>query len=140
MLVILVSLISYVVLGVIVAVALKSIPVMLLILILYILPPLVNIIISNSKYIRKYCNFKFASFSLPTVSLIFYLVFAVIVTLSGGWQEYVVLNSKNIGDVSVEITENILSVSQIVFVILIYYALSGFNYIVRRRKEEHASN
>lgn len=99
----------------------------LLLLILYALPLVINFIIYKfQKRERKLLT----ALVNPTFSVVSYLLFAYITSSSGAWLEFAQKNTVSNSDMSLEIATNLLSVSQILFVVVLFYSLSIMHYYI----------
>lgn len=105
-----------------------SVPILLLSL--YVLPLIINFI----GYKLKLLKYKtFLTFLLPTMSLLGYMVFAYVTVKSGAWTNFVNINTFSNSDMSVKVGMNLLSVSQLVFVTLLFYGVSLTTHFINKK-------
>lgn len=103
---------------------------------LYMLPIIINLLFTKLQKNEKYKLINTILF--PTMSLVFYMLFAYITSKTGAWSEFVNTNTLVDGDITVDIAKNLFSSSQVVFVVLIYYVSSLAYYVlskVTKKKE-----
>ena len=105
-----------------------SVPILLFSL--YVLPLIINFIGYNLKQLK--CK-TFLTFLLPTMSLLGYLVFAYVIVKSGTWTNFVNINTFSNSDMSVKVGMNLLSVSQLVFVTLLFYGVSLTTHFINKK-------
>lgn len=105
-----------------------SVPVLLFSL--YVLPLIINFIGYKLKQLK--CK-TFLTFLLPTMSLLGYLVFAYVIVKSGTWTNFVNINTFSNSDMSVKVGMNLLSVSQLVFVTLLFYGVSLTTHFINKK-------
>lgn len=105
-----------------------SVPILLFSL--YVLPLIINFI----GYKLKQLKYKtFLTFLLPTMSLLGYMVFAYVTVKSGTWTNFVNINTFSNSDMSVKVEMNLLSVSQLVFVTLLFYGVSLTTHFINKK-------
>ena len=105
-----------------------SVPILLFSL--YVLPLIINFI----GYKLKQLKYKtFLTFLLPTMSLLGYMVFAYVTVKSGTWTNFVNINTFSNSDMSVKVGMNLLSVSQLVFVTLLFYGVSLTTHFINKK-------
>lgn len=97
---------------------------------LYVLPLIINFIGYKLKQLK--CK-TFLTFLLPTMSLLGYLVFAYVTVKSGTWTNFVNINTFSNSDMSVKVGMNLLSVSQLVFVTLLFYVVSLTTHFINKK-------
>ena len=97
---------------------------------LYVLPLIINFIGYKLKQLK--CK-TFLTFLLPTMSLLGYLVFAYVTVKSGTWTNFVNINTFSNSDMSVKVGMNLLSVSQLVFVTLLFYGVSLTTHFINKK-------
>lgn len=105
-----------------------SVPILLFSL--YVLPLIINFIGYKLKQLK--CK-TFLTFLLPTMSLLGYLVFAYVTVKSGTWTNFVNINTFSNSDMSVKVEMNLLSVSQLVFVTLLFYGVSLTTHFINKK-------
>lgn len=105
-----------------------SVPILLFSL--YVLPLIINFIGYKLKQLK--CK-TFLTFLLPTMSLLGYLVFAYVTVKSGTWTNFVNINTFSNSDMSVKVGMNLLSVSQLVFVTLLFYVGSLTTHFINKK-------
>lgn len=105
-----------------------SVPILLLSL--YVLPLIINFIGYKLKQLK--CK-TFLTFLLPTMSLLGYMVFAYVTVKSGTWTNFVNINTFSNSDMSVKVGMNLLSVSQLVFVTLLFYGVSLTTHFINKK-------
>lgn len=105
-----------------------SVPILLFSL--YVLPLIINFIGYKLKQLK--CK-TFLTFLSPTMSLLGYLVFAYVTVKSGTWTNFVNINTFSNSDMSVKIGMNLLSVSQLVFVTLLFYGVSLTTHFINKK-------
>lgn len=109
---------------------LPHMPVPILLFSLYVLPLIINFIGYKLKQLK--CK-TFLTFLLPTMSLLGYLVFAYVTVKSGTWTNFVNINTFSNSDMSVKVEMNLLSVSQLVFVTLLFYGVSLTTHFINKK-------
>ena len=105
-----------------------SVPILLFSL--YVLPLIINFIGYKLKQLK--CK-TFLTFLLPTMSLLGYVVFAYVTVKSGTWTNFVNINTFSNSDMSVKVEMNLLSVSQLVFVTLLFYGVSLTTHFINKK-------
>lgn len=105
-----------------------SVPILLFSL--YVLPLIINFIGYKLKQLK--CK-TFLTFLLPTMSLLGYMVFAYVTVKSGTWTNFVNINTFSNSDMSVKVGMNLLSVSQLVFVTLLFYVVSLTTHFINKK-------
>lgn len=105
-----------------------SVPILLFSL--YVLPLIINFIGYKLKQLK--CK-TFLTFLLPTMSLLGYMVFAYVTVKSGTWTNFVNINTFSNSDMSVKVEINLLSVSQLVFVTLLFYGVSLTTHFINKK-------
>lgn len=105
-----------------------SVPILLFSL--YVLPLIINFIGYKIKQLK--CK-TFLTFLLPTMSLLGYMVFAYVTVKSGTWTNFVNINTFSNSDMSVKVGMNLLSVSQLVFVTLLFYGVSLTTHFINKK-------
>ena len=103
-----------------------SVPILLFSL--YVLPLIINFIGYKLKQLK--CK-TFLTFLLPTI--LGYLVFAYVTVKSGTWTNFVNINTFSNSDMSVKVGMNLLSVSQLVFVTLLFYVVSLTTHFINKK-------
>lgn len=110
----------------------------LLLILLYLIPVGLNLVF------YKYQNSKYRRVSLllfPSLSLLSYMLFTYVSNLIGIWDKFVRLHTVSNGNVSVEVAQNLLSVSQVVFVLVLFYGtLLAYYFILEKRKQKGAAH
>lgn len=108
----------------------------LLLMLLYVLPVGMNLVF------YKYQNRKYSRMSLllfPSLSLLCYILFAYVSNMTGVWREFVGLHTISNENVSVEVAQNLLSVSQILFILVLFYGtLFAYYFISEKRAQKGA--
>ncbi|MEI4367911.1 Msa family membrane protein [Streptococcus suis] len=116
---------------------LLSLSVPILLLLIYLLPPIVNSICLG---LLKDNSWKAWSAGIfPTMSMIFYAAFAYITSSNGQWAQFSQLNTVSDDVMSVEVASNLLAPSQILFVAVVYYGVAIATYFIQqtsRQKEK----
>lgn len=130
MLVIFLIAIFYIALTVFSTSFLTSLSVPVFLIVLYILPILINLVFTKLQKTDK--GKLIFSLLLPTISVVFYILFAYFTSQSGSWMEFVKMNTISEERVSVEISENLMSIGQVVFALLSYYASSLGYYLISK--------
>lgn len=105
-----------------------SVPILLFSL--YVLPLIINFIGYKLKQLK--CK-TFLTFLLPTMSLLGYMVFTYVTVKSGTWTNFVNINTFSNSDMSVKVEMNLLSVSQLVFVTLLFYGVSLTTHFINKK-------
>ena len=105
-----------------------SVPILLFSL--YVLPLIITFIGYKLKQLK--CK-TFLTFLLPTMSLLGYVVFAYVTVKSGTWTNFVNINTFSNSDMSVKVGMNLLSVSQLVFVTLLFYGVSLTTHFINKK-------
>lgn len=105
-----------------------SVPILLFSL--YVLPLIISFIGYKLKQLK--CK-TFLTFLLPTMSLLGYMVFAYVTVKSGTWTNFVNINTFSNSDMSVKVGMNLLSVSQLVFVTLLFYGVSLTTHFINKK-------
>ena len=105
-----------------------SVPILLFSL--YVLPLIINFIGYKLKQLK---HKTFLTFLLPTMSLLGYMVFAYVTVKSGTWTNFVNINTFSNSDMSVKVGMNLLSVSQLVFVTLLFYGVSLTTHFINKK-------
>ena len=105
-----------------------SVPILLFSL--YVLQLIINFIGYKIKQLK--CK-TFLTFLLPTMSLLGYMVFAYVTVKSGTWTNFVNINTFSNSDMSVKVGMNLLSVSQLVFVTLLFYGVSLTTHFINKK-------
>ena len=105
-----------------------SVPILLFSL--YVLPLIITFIGYKLKQLK--CK-TFLTFLLPTMSLLGYMVFAYVTVKSGTWTNFVNINTFSNSDMSVKVGMNLLSVSQLVFVTLLFYGVSLTTHFINKK-------
>ena len=103
---------------------LKYISLGFFICLIYLLPIILNGILTI--FINKKTNINI-SFMFPTISFVTYYLIGFKLSFSSVWHHFVMNYSQSNGDIYIKITENLISVSQLIFVIILYF---GVEYLV----------
>lgn len=128
MLLILLSLIVYVLLSCLVSNLLLSLSLPLFMVVVYVVPVILNLIVT--KYQQTDRAKLTSTLILPVFSTLFFISFAYLSLDSGYWMDYVHMNSITDSEMSVEISANLLDISQIVFAVLVYFGSSIAFYLI----------
>ncbi|WP_218658706.1 Msa family membrane protein [Streptococcus suis] len=119
---------------------LLSLPVPVLLLLTYLLPPIVN---SSCMGLQKTESWKAWSAGIfPTMSMIFYAAFAYITSSNGQWARFAQLHTVSDDVMSVEVASNLLVPSQMLFVAVLYYGAAIATYFIQqagRKKEKEVT-
>lgn len=138
MLLILLALITYVLLPYLVSNMLLLLSLPLFMILVYVVPVILNLIVT--KYQKTYRAKLISTLILPVFSILFFIAFAYLSLDSGYWMEYVHMNSITDSDMSIEISENLLDISQIVFAVLVYFGSSIAFYIISKFNKKLKEN
>lgn len=122
MLLIILATFLYAVLVTVSSMFLNSLSVPMFLTLLYIVPVCINLVLIKLQKSEKYK--RIYSLLLPTLAMGAYVLFAYLTSNSGVWGEFVQLNTLANDDISVDIAEDLLSTTQILFAALVYYASS----------------
>lgn len=128
MLLILLSLIVYVLLSCLVSNLLLSLSLPLFMVVVYVVPVILNLIVT--KYQQTDRAKLTSTLILPVFATLFFISFAYLSLGSGYWMDYVHMNSITDSEMSVEISANLLDISQIVFAVLVYFGSSIAFYLI----------
>lgn len=107
----------------------KNITILLFIGGIYIVPAVVNLIS------MKVTEYEYPIYLLPLITTITYGVFSYLLMQKQSFIDFVVNNSKEIGDISVQINGNLLGFGPLLFVFLINFSLIYLSYKLTRRTE-----
>lgn len=91
-------------------------------LIIYLIPALLNGVIVATGVMEN-IKFRFLKYILPALTLFAYFVFGKMVVYSSEWQTFVAHNSYSTGSFSLQISKDLLGISQILFILI-------FNFMV----------
>ena len=105
-----------------------SVPILLFSL--YVLPLIIHFIGYKLKQLKSKT---FLTFLFTTLSLLGYMVFAYVTVKSGTWTNFVNINTFSNSDMSVKVEMNLLSVSQLVFVTLLFYGVSLTTHFINKK-------
>ena len=128
MLLILLSLIVYVLLSCLVSNLLLSLSLPLFMVVVYVVTVILNLIVTKYQQTDR-ANLT-STLILPVFSTLFFISFAYLSLDSGYWMDYVHMNSITDSEMSVEISANLLDISQIVFAVLVYFGSSIAFYLI----------
>ncbi len=105
-------------------------PLLLFLILLYILPPAINcwIMVKNKEYLTR------LSIILPVVSTLVYCIIGIILQGSDNWNRFVIDNTVTQGEYNVSIHSDLMAISQIVFVVILYFSVAFIFYLIVRRK------
>lgn len=105
-------------------------PLLLFLILLYILPPTINcwIMLKNKEYLTR------LSIILPVVSTLVYCIIGIILQGSDNWNRFVIDNTVTQGEYNVSIHSDLMAISQIVFVVILYFSAAFIFYLIVRRK------
>ncbi|MGT2948640.1 Msa family membrane protein [Streptococcus devriesei] len=134
------GIIFYTLLAFLTASFLGNISTLLFIGLFYLLPLVVNAISVNLASFKKKKRLLPLTLIFPTLSLLSYTLFSKLVLSGSAWENFVERNSVQAHDFSVEISGNLLDMSQIIFVTLLYFSLSGLNYLIQNKKKGKNKN
>ncbi|BBC55912.1 Msa family membrane protein [Streptococcus mutans] len=134
------GIIFYTLLAFLTASFLGNISTLLFIGLFYLLPLIVNTISVNSASFKEKKLLLPLTLIFPTLSLLSYILFSTLVSSGSAWENFVERNSVQTHDFAVKISGNLLDVSQIVFVTLLYFSLSGLNYLIQNKKRGKNKN
>lgn len=134
------GIIFYTLLAFLTASFLGNISTLLFIGLFYLLPLIVNTISVNSASLKEKKLLLPLTLIFPTLSLLSYILFSTLVSSGSAWESFVERNSVQTHDFAVKISGDLLDVSQIVFVTLLYFSLSGLNYLIQNKKRGKNKN
>lgn len=89
-------------------------------IIIYLIPALLNgVIIATG--VMENIKFRFLKYILPTLTLFAYFVFGKMVTCSSEWEKFVANNSYSSESFSIQISKDLLSIDQILFILILNF-------------------
>lgn len=104
---------------------------------IYILPIFINtifFILYNKKQTRK----KYIKIISPILSTVSYIVIGLFIQENGMWQNFIYKNTYSTDELEVEIVPSLISVSQIIFVLILYFGIGYLiNIIISKRGKEN---
>lgn len=107
----------------------KNISVLLFLGAIYIGPAVVNLISSRlNKYQQPF-------YVLPLITTFIYGVVSYFLMQRAAFMDFVTMNSRNIGDLSIQINANLLGLGQLLFVFLINFGCIYLSYKLTRRND-----
>lgn len=113
---------------------LSSMSVVLYLALIYLLPPLLNVL---GITLRKNKTEKLSlSLILPLFSTLFYAALSWVTEKSGSWQAFVNHNTVSNQNLTVEIEANGFDPSQIIFMVLVYFGISLTAYYLSTKKDK----
>ena len=113
---------------------LPNLSVMILALILYLFPIIIHgYVLYNSKN-KKDLIYK--SISLPIISSVAYMIFAILSEKMSIWKVFVERNIVVSDEMTVQIAQSPLEMSQIIFVVILYLSISIVTYYIKSQKNK----
>ena len=113
---------------------LPNLSVMILALILYLFPIIIHgYVLYNSKN-KKDLIYK--SISLPIISSVAYMIFAILSEKMSIWKVFVERNIVVSDEMTVQIAQSPLEMSQIIFVVILYLPISIVTYYIKSQKNK----
>lgn len=113
---------------------LPNLSVMILALILYLFPIIIHgYVLYNSKN-KKDLIYK--SISLPIISSVAYMIFAILSEKMSIWKVFVERNIVVSDEMTVQISQSPLEMSQIIFVVILYLSISIVTYYIKSQKNK----
>ena len=110
---------------------LSDMPLIVLAGLLYVLPLIVSVVVTN-KLIKQSKNTGIAKLIMvPLLSLLFYISFGIFAEQSGEWQQYILQNTVQTSNFTVEVSNSLLYPSQLIFATILYFSIFGLNYYSR---------
>ncbi|HFI0731673.1 TPA: Msa family membrane protein, partial [Streptococcus suis] len=107
---------------------LSDMPLIVLAGLLYVLPLIVSVVVTN-KLIKQSKNTGIAKLIMvPLLSLLFYISFGFFAEQSGEWQQYILQNTVQTSNFTVEVSNSLLYPSQLIFATILYFSIFGLNY------------
>lgn len=107
---------------------LSDMPLIVLAGLLYVLPLIVSVVVTN-KLIKQSKNTGIAKLIMvPLLSLLFYISFGIFAEQSGEWQQYILQNTVQTSNFTVEVSNSLLNPSQLIFATILYFSIFGLNY------------
>lgn len=107
---------------------LSDMPLIVLAGLLYVLPLIVSVVVTN-KLIKQSKNTGIAKLIMvPLLSLLFYISFGIFAEQSGEWQQYILQNTVQTRNFTVEVSNSLLYPSQLIFATILYFSIFGLNY------------
>lgn len=108
--------------------ALKSLSAGLVFACMYLAPVVINSLLVHLQ--KKKSEGKKLSIVLPFISIVGYAGFSFFATSTGAWKEFALRHTVNSENFRLEIGTDLFSVSDMVFIGLVFFALAGLNYII----------
>lgn len=108
--------------------ALKSFSAGIVFASMYLAPVVINAILVQFQ--KRKVDGRKLSVILPTLSTIGYGIYAYFATVTGSWQEFALRNTVSGENFSLEIGTELFATSDMIFIGLVFFALSGLNYII----------
>ncbi|WP_429970288.1 Msa family membrane protein [Fructilactobacillus sp. Tb1] len=90
--------------------------------IIYLVPALLNGVIVATGVMEE-IKFNFLKYMLPVLTLFAYFVFSKMVVYSSEWQQFISNNSYKTSSMSIQISHNLLTIDQILFVLILNFAV-----------------
>lgn len=107
---------------------LSDMPLIFLAGLLYVLPLIVSVVVTN-KLIKQSKNTGIAKLIMvPLLALLFYISFGIFAEQSGEWQQYILQNTVQTSNFTVEVSNSLLYPSQLIFATILYFSIFGLNY------------
>lgn len=128
----LLSFVYYLVSTVVMLVFLPTLPLPILALVFYLFPLLLHTYVLQKSRHQK--ELLFNSLSLASLSFFSYLVFAFLAEKFSLWASFVAQNTIATEEMTVQIADSPLALSQISFVLILYIVISVVNYYVKLQK------
>ena len=107
---------------------LSDMPLIVLAGLLYVLPLIVSVVVTN-KLIKQSKNTGIAKLIMvPLLSLLFYISFGIFAEQSGEWQQYILQNTVQTSNFTLEVSNSLLYPPQLIFATILYFSIFGLNY------------
>lgn len=117
------SIIFYIFMYVFTILFLTKLPLLGFIGLVYFLPLVINGVMITYIYIKKTSLSLLECYIFPLISTLSYWVFGTIIGKTTAWYQFVSKYTYTNGDMYVKIKSNLISISQIVFVTLLYFSV-----------------
>ena len=132
MLLLLLSIIGYILLSLVTTKTFLTFSPLIFLLVVYVLPIGLNAVVAG---FQKNKLFKQLAFVLtPTLSTLFYIMFAYAVSQNGDWIRYMELQTITDGNVSIELATSLFDLGQIAFMLLVYYGSSTLHFYMQQKQ------
>lgn len=113
---------------------LPNLSVMILALILYLFPIIIHGYVLYNSTNKKDLIYK--SISLPIISSVAYMIFAILSEKMSIWKVFVERNIVVSDEMTVQIAQSPLEMSQIIFVVILYLSISIVTYYIKSQKNK----